>query len=134
MMEAAAIDALRVSPLMIVSAGLGRLGRQIIAVDKNMAWRHWKRHERPPHGQKIRLADIEAVDFRRGCKGDRHGERLPQDVLVKAFAVLGCKLLRIVESARQAARIENDGGGGDRPREGAASGFVDSRHRPNAAL
>ena len=89
---------------------------------------------RPAHGGKCCLADVDAIDFRRAREGDRHRQSLQHDHFVKAFAFLGGKQLRIVYPARQLARIEDDGCRGDWPGKGAASRFVDPRHRPNPAL
>src|SRR5208282_2579140 len=55
---------------------------------------------------------------------------MQQDLIIQAVAFARRELLRIVEPARQLARIEDDRGGGYRPGEGAASSFVDPRHRP----
>jgi len=58
---------------------------------------------------------------------------MQQDLVIQAVAFAGRELLRIVEPTRQLARIEDDGGGGNGTREGAASGFIDPRHRPKPA-
>src|SRR5450631_2558343 len=59
---------------------------------------------------------------------------MPQNFIIKAVALFGGELLRVVQPARQPLGIENDGRCCDRPREGTASGFINSRDRPNAAL
>jgi len=65
------------------------------------------------------LIDLVVLDSRHG-----KGERAAADLLRKRFALKACELLRIVDSAGHALRVENDRRRYDWSRERTAADFV----------
>src|SRR5579872_4078376 len=81
--------------------------------------------DRAAHGEEPGPVDVDAVDLLRFDEGNRPGDgRLPDD-RSEARALLGRKLLRIVDARHPAAGREDDRRGGYRPGERAHPRFVD---------
>src|SRR5262245_75016 len=94
---------------------------------------HRQRHDGARQCPQRGTQDVVAVDPRRR----RHRDRdlgAGADLNVEFLARFAIKLLGIVEAARHALRVENDGSGDDRPRQRPATGLVAACDRPDAAL
>ena len=132
MIEAAAIDRQRASPLTIVRGRTLELGRAV-AVDGHHLRRHGElgdglRHG--PHGgvqyvlpvDALHVGDADADD---GGRADAHEEDFAR-LLVEHFAV--------VDAVGDALRIEDDGSGDDRPCERPAPRLIDAGDRAAVEL
>ena len=82
--------------------------------------------QRPQRGAQ----DVVAVDARGRAERDRD-LRAGADLLVELLALLGVELLGIVEPARDALGIENDGGGDHRAGERSPARLVAAGDRPD---
>src|SRR5271154_539745 len=109
-------------------AGAGK-GRRVVAVDECENRRMRQRTYGARHGKMGRLTDIDEIDLlhARFAYADRKRHRHDRDVgfLARRFA----HYLRIVESPRHAALLEDDGSGHHGPRQRTTARFVHARNR-----
>ena len=112
--EAAAIESTRASPPITASQSQPHLDA-VAPVDEDEPGPHRQRRDRPRQRPQRSLQDVVAVDPRGRAEGDRHlGDGA--DPGVELLPLGGQELLGIVEAARDALRIEDDGGGDHRSR------------------
>ena len=78
------------------------------------------------HGQARGLIDIDVIDFESIGRGHGPGYGAFPDADGQNFAAFGRELLAIAQAADGAIRRKDDGGGEDRPEQGATSDFVDA--------
>jgi len=70
------------------------------------------------------LQDVELVDFGGADKFDMPSEGVFDDLRVQGFAAFFRELFGVTQAGNRARGVEDDGGDGQRARQGAASGFV----------
>ena len=126
-MEAAAIDGMLASPLMIVWTGAGQ-GWRIVAVDERDVRPARQCVERPAHGAQRRLPDVDAVDLGGADRADADRRRR-QNLKKQLLPPVAVERLRIGEPGRHALEVEHHGGRNDRPRERAPPDLVESGDR-----
>ncbi len=103
----------------------------VAAVDEHELGPDRQRPHRASERPQRCAQDIVAVDP--VGRAERHGNLGGgADFRVELLALLVIELLGIIEPARDAVRIEDDGGGHHRARERTAAGLVAARHRPDA--
>ena len=110
-------------------------GQAKAAVDEHFVRLHAQGAQGAPHGQQRRAMDIDAIDLLGGAPAGRPRRGLLPDGRGRRRAFFRGKLLGVIQAGCGKSRRQDHRGGRDGPREGAATGLIDSaaqrRHPPS---
>lgn len=102
---------------------------QSIPVNINQSRPMGQTSDRPSHGEKSRLQDIEFVDFVDICAGDTPGNRATHDFDCQFFSHPGGKLFGVPNALDHLCWIENDSRSKHRACQRTAPGLINACHQ-----